>query len=54
MPTYSYHCETCGKSFDIVQSLSEHAKTKPNCPKCGGKEVTWVPRPVQVITGKKS
>lgn len=54
MPTYSYHCESCGKTFTVVQSLSEHVKEKPLCPKCGGKAVAWVPGPVQVITGKKS
>lgn len=54
MPTYSYRCENCGKTFKVVRSVSEHGKTRPACPKCGSKSVAWVPGPVQVITGKKS
>jgi len=54
MPTYSYRCEKCGKTFRVVESLAEHGKTQPACPKCGAKTVAWVPGPVQVITGKKT
>ena len=54
MPTYSYRCGKCGKTFTVVESLAEHGKAKPACPYCGNKTVTWVPGPVQVITGKKT
>lgn len=30
MPTYEYHCTTCGKNFDVFQSMSSAALTK--CP----------------------
>jgi putative FmdB family regulatory protein len=30
MPTYEYHCTTCGKTFDVFQSMSAAALTK--CP----------------------
>lgn len=30
MPTYDYHCETCGLDFELVQSFSEDSLTK--CP----------------------
>ena len=33
MPTYDYECESCGKSFEYFQSISESPKTK--CPECG-------------------
>jgi putative FmdB family regulatory protein len=33
MPTYDYECESCGKSFELFQSISEAPKTK--CPQCG-------------------
>lgn len=33
MPTYSYLCERCGKSFSTMHSMS--AK-KPPCPVCKG------------------
>ena len=33
MPTYDYECESCGKSFEYFQSISESPKTK--CPACG-------------------
>jgi putative FmdB family regulatory protein len=30
MPTYDYHCETCGIDFEIAQSFSEETLTR--CP----------------------
>lgn len=30
MPTYDYHCSTCGLSFEVVQSFSEDTLVK--CP----------------------
>ena len=37
MPTYDYHCEKCGKDFEIWQSMNDKRLTK--CPEkgCGGK-----------------
>jgi len=54
MPTYAYRCQGCGKKFNVVESISEHGKAKPKCPKCGSGKVVRVPGLVQVITGKKS
>ena len=54
MPTYGYRCQKCGKAFNVVESISEHGKTPPKCPKCGSEKVTRVLGLVQVITGKKS
>lgn len=33
MPTYDYHCETCGRDFEAYQSFSDDST-----PKCPGRE----------------
>ncbi len=33
MPTYEYHCDTCAKNFDVVQSF--HDEPLSVCPTCG-------------------
>ena len=33
MPTYEYHCDSCEKNFDVVQSFHDDALT--SCPTCG-------------------
>jgi putative FmdB family regulatory protein len=30
MPTYEYHCHTCGKDFEVMQSMKDEALT--TCP----------------------
>ena len=35
MPMYSYHCTSCGKSFDKMQSYSE--ESIKDCPYCKAK-----------------
>jgi len=32
MPTYTYECQACGKSFDELQAMTEPKLSK--CPKC--------------------
>ena len=54
MPTYVYRCEQFGQTFERTETVSEHVKAKPQCPKCGGDKVVSVPTPFMVITGKKS
>lgn len=54
MPTYSYHCEKCGKRFTRVEHLSSHGARKPACPKCGSKRVTQVFGTFFAKTSKKS
>jgi len=34
MPTYEYRCESCGKTFSIQLSMSEHDKGNIRCPDC--------------------
>jgi putative FmdB family regulatory protein len=54
MPTYQYRCEKCEKKFERTETISEHEITKPTCPKCGSKKVSFVPGNVYVVTAKKS
>lgn len=35
MPTYEYECTSCGKTFDVFQSMSDAPLTA--CPSCGKK-----------------
>jgi putative FmdB family regulatory protein len=54
MPTYQYRCAGCGKAFERTETISEHEKAKPQCPKCGSKKVSVVPGRIYVVTSKKS
>jgi putative FmdB family regulatory protein len=54
MPTYEYRCDKCGKKFKRTESISEHEKATPQCPKCGSKNVSVVPGRIFVVTSKKS
>lgn len=40
MPTYTYYCEKCRKSFTRIETISAHGGRKPACPKCGSRKVT--------------
>lgn len=40
MPTYTFMCERCKKSFEVVRPVAERAAAKVACPTCGGGEVT--------------
>ena len=35
MPTYEYHCDSCEKNFDVVQSFHDDPLTA--CPTCGSR-----------------
>ncbi|MGD2279001.1 MAG: zinc ribbon domain-containing protein [Candidatus Omnitrophota bacterium] len=35
MPTYEYKCESCGHSFEFLQSITDEPLAK--CPKCDGR-----------------
>jgi putative FmdB family regulatory protein len=54
MPTYAYRCEQCEETFERIETVSEHEKAKPQCPKCGSDKVARAPTPFTAITGKKS
>ena len=54
MPTYTYHCEKCGETFERVETMAEHEKAKPKCPKCESKKVTRKPSAFIAKTSRKS
>ena len=51
MPTYDYRCEKCQHKFSLIQSISEHDKTKVSCPKCKSKKVEQL---ISIFTAKTS
>jgi putative FmdB family regulatory protein len=54
MPTYTYHCDGRGHTFERTETISEHGKAKPQCPNCKSKKLSVVPSRVNVVTTKKS
>ncbi len=54
MPTYTYECEKCKKSFDKEMSIEEHENTKVKCPKCNSQKVHRIYEPFLAQTAKKS
>ena len=54
MPTYEYRCEKCRKRFSRVETISQHGKKRPKCPKCGSAKVMQVFSSFFAKTGKKS
>lgn len=38
MPTYEYQCKTCGKTFDVFQSIKASPLRKAECETCGNKQ----------------
>ena len=52
MPTYEYVCEDCKEEFTAIQSISEHAASKPVCPKC--KKDEKVKQCISIFTVKTS
>ena len=54
MPSYTYMCKDCKKSFTQILSLSEHDKNKIVCPKCKGKHVEQQYAAFFAVSAKKS
>lgn len=54
MPTYRYRCEKCGKVFEHIEHVTEHAAVQLSCPQCGSKTVQHAPTPFVAKTSKKS
>ena len=46
MPTYSYHCDSCGHDFDAVQRFTDEPLRE--CPQCGS-AIRRVIHPVGVV-----
>ena len=58
MPKYEYKCRKCGRSFELILTMSEHArkgKAKTvKCPKCDSNQVYQLVSSIFVTTSKKS
>ena len=54
MPTYSYRCAKCGKTFQEILSFSEYEEGKRKCPKCGSGKVVQLLEPFYAKTSRKS
>jgi putative FmdB family regulatory protein len=46
MPTYTYHCDSCGHGFETVQRFADDPLTE--CPQCGSR-IRRVIQPVGVV-----
>lgn len=46
MPTYDYHCESCG-DFEVMQNIKEDPLGK--CPQCGGTVKRLISKNVGII-----
>ncbi|MCJ7695201.1 MAG: zinc ribbon domain-containing protein [Anaerolineaceae bacterium] len=47
MPTYTYHCESCGVRFDQYQKFTDEPLTL--CPECGEVSLRKVFQPVGIV-----
>ncbi len=54
MPTYVYRCAKCQERFERAEHVSEHESARPECPKCGTRDVESLVAPVFAKTSKKS
>ena len=54
MPTYSYRCEECQKTFSLQMTIADHDKAKVKCPECGSRKVRQHYGAFSVKTPKKS
>ncbi len=54
MPTYEYRCQKCGRKFSRVESISEHGRRRPSCPKCKSTKVSQLFSSFYAKTAKKS
>jgi putative FmdB family regulatory protein len=54
MPVYEYLCRSCGKPFELIESVSRHDAAKVRCPECKSKKVERRWSPVFAVTSKKS
>jgi putative FmdB family regulatory protein len=55
MPLYEFRCNQCGASFEKRQSIAEHERGRPACPRCRS-AVHVEPRlsHFNVVTSRKS
>jgi putative FmdB family regulatory protein len=54
VPSYSFYCKECKKSFTLTMPLAEYEKGKFACPKCKSKKVQQQATAFSAVTAKKS
>lgn len=54
MPTYTYHCRKCDKTFSVQMSMSDHGIKRVKCPSCKRTKVEPVITSFVAMTSKKS
>ncbi|UCF40442.1 MAG: zinc ribbon domain-containing protein [Gemmatimonadota bacterium] len=54
MPTYEYRCEKCGEQFSRMESISQHGRKRPACPKCKSVKITQMLSSFYAKTAKKT
>jgi putative FmdB family regulatory protein len=54
MPVYEFLCKKCGKSFEVIASISQYDATKVRCPGCKSRKVERRWSSVFAKTSKKS
>ena len=54
MPSYSYQCDACRKTFSQQMTIAEHDKKRVKCPKCGNRRARQCIGSFGVKTSKKS
>ena len=54
MPHYPFHCEHCGKEFELVLHMDELDKAPVRCPDCGSEKVHQQVAAFSAVTSKKS
>jgi putative FmdB family regulatory protein len=54
MATYEYECRDCGHEFVVLESLAQHGRKRPTCPRCRSASVERVFTPFYAKTIRKS
>ena len=54
MPTYEYHCRSCGSDFSRVEKIAEHGRERIECPGCQSSETERVLSAAFPRTARKS
>ena len=54
MATYLYHCLACGHDFERAESMSQHERSHPACPKCKSTKLEQILAPFFAKTGRKT
>lgn len=54
MPTYSFVCKDCKKTFTQMMTLDQHKKNRIVCPKCKSKKVEQTYAAFFAVSAKKS